>query len=542
MDDRTNLRLDYEEIGVIKESDKAKIVLASVPVIPIPVVVKQLSHAKSEIFGQLKQLPCRHLPEIYSFWEEDEGITVIEKYENGTLLSEYIDAHSVSWEMFLDFAIQMCETLECLHSCNPPIIHRDIKPNNFMLTPEGVLKLLDFDSARLYEATRKKSETVRLGTVEYAPPEQFGFSQTDIRSDVYSLGVVLRELLTHVSAGGQKGKKRVEQVIAKATSFAPENRYATVTEMRKALERAKKASWRPVLATGLGLAALLAVGLFLFREKDNYQTGTNPEAFLTGELETEGNEDSDSQPQTTGNEDSEGQPQTMENEAAENQPQTTGNEDTDIKTEESALQKYLESNGLCVLNYYKNEVYCEDIWYYNGDLSGKRPITVTLFRYQTGEKWQLTEGQYEQHGAMSLIYSEYLAGMPDGYYQLHFEEKGGADISIWLRIFGKDTEPPEYEGGLIYNDWNLYSNDQEEPEYVVLSSERQNRFSKLCQSDGNPLPEGAYSILEKGRVLEIPVQTIREYATEVEWSSEELYMLLVRFSNDGVKELYFKPQ
>ena len=85
--------------------------------------------------------------------------------------------------------------LTYLHGRNPPVIFRDLKPANIMLTPQGQIKLVDFGIARLF-SPGKAGDTLVIGTPGYAPPEQYGKGQTDVRSDIYSLGVVLHTLLT----------------------------------------------------------------------------------------------------------------------------------------------------------------------------------------------------------------------------------------------------------------------------------------------------------------------------------------------------------
>ena len=91
----------------------------------------------------------------------------------------------------------MARVLAYLHTRQPPIIYRDLKPENVILTPEGIIKFIDFGVARTYKA-RKAKDTVAIGTYGYAPPEQYGKGQTDARSDIYTLGATLYHLLTNL--------------------------------------------------------------------------------------------------------------------------------------------------------------------------------------------------------------------------------------------------------------------------------------------------------------------------------------------------------
>ncbi len=91
---------------------------------------------------------------------------------------------------------QVCQTVQYLHSQTPPIIHRDIKPDNIIITAEGRAMLVDFGISKLYEASRGTSTGSKAITPGYSPPEQYGIGKTDARSDVYALGATLYTLLT----------------------------------------------------------------------------------------------------------------------------------------------------------------------------------------------------------------------------------------------------------------------------------------------------------------------------------------------------------
>ena len=91
--------------------------------------------------------------------------------------------------------MQVADVLAYLHSQEPPIIFRDLKPANIMLQPNGNVRLIDFGIARRFTPGASK-DTMLLGSVGYSPPEQFGRHQTDIRSDIYAFGATLHHLLT----------------------------------------------------------------------------------------------------------------------------------------------------------------------------------------------------------------------------------------------------------------------------------------------------------------------------------------------------------
>src|SRR5262249_24667680 len=147
----------------------------------------------------------------------------------------------------LSWAEQLCDVLEYLHSQNPPIIFRDMKPGNVMLTRQGHIKLIDFGIARFFRPTHE-TDTQLLGTPGYAPPEQYGTMQTDERSDVYALGMTLHHLLTdRFSETGFGAKARdiraanpevsisVAAALERATALDPSDRYDSITTFRLAL-------------------------------------------------------------------------------------------------------------------------------------------------------------------------------------------------------------------------------------------------------------------------------------------------------------------
>lgn len=130
----------------------------------------------------------------------------------------------------------IADILIYLHSQIPPVIHRDIKPENIIVTDKEDIVLIDFDIARTFK-TSEESDTVFFGTKGYAPPEQYGFSQTDCRSDIYSFGVLLRFLLTDSIRENSKIRlyRPLQNIITRCTAFAPENRYSDMNQVKHAL-------------------------------------------------------------------------------------------------------------------------------------------------------------------------------------------------------------------------------------------------------------------------------------------------------------------
>jgi hypothetical protein len=199
----------------------------------------------------LSQLSHPNLPVVAEVFESNGRPTLVMEFVPGQPLEQRLhDANAPLLEQqVLSYGIQIARVLHYLHTRKPPIIYRDLKPSNIMITPEGVLKLIDFGVARTYKA-RKSKDTIAMGSAGYAPPEQYGKGQTDARSDVYALGATLLHLLTNMppiplqtpSAGAVRKlnpsvDSQTERVLMKAMALDPNLRYKNAAEFEQALVR-----------------------------------------------------------------------------------------------------------------------------------------------------------------------------------------------------------------------------------------------------------------------------------------------------------------
>jgi serine/threonine protein kinase len=146
----------------------------------------------------LSQLDHPNLPHLYEYIQTPGHWYLVMDFIAGETLEEYQskapNGHLLLSEA-LDIGMQLCLVLDYLHSQQPPIVFRDLKPANIMRTPKGQLYLIDFGIARYFKPGQAK-DTVALGSHGYAAPEQYGKAQTTPRADIYSLGAVLHQLLT----------------------------------------------------------------------------------------------------------------------------------------------------------------------------------------------------------------------------------------------------------------------------------------------------------------------------------------------------------
>ena len=113
------------------------------------------------------------------------------------------------------------------------IVHRDVKPENVIVSPSGRVVLVDFNASRIMKASGK--DTVVLGTVGYASPEQMGVSKSDNRTDIYAAGVMLNVMLTGKHPSEKMAKGRAGKIVRKCTFVSPEERFQSAEKLKKAL-------------------------------------------------------------------------------------------------------------------------------------------------------------------------------------------------------------------------------------------------------------------------------------------------------------------
>lgn len=202
-----------------------------------------LGCAYEKIFGaQRNGRRFQYLPLIHECYAADDKLAVVMEYIPGETLQEVVYRCDPSLTLAKDIFPRLCDAVEEMHQgFDEPIIHRDLKPSNIMIAKDS-LTIIDFGIARTYKESAEE-DTHNFGTRAYAPPEQFGYGQTDERSDVYSLGALLYYCLSELtlSAKVQKNKfkgmaipESLRQILVKATQFDPEDRYQSVAALKDA--------------------------------------------------------------------------------------------------------------------------------------------------------------------------------------------------------------------------------------------------------------------------------------------------------------------
>ncbi len=261
----------YRIIGIIGKGSTGGVYLAENCKLGTLWAIKEKSKARAaahDVYAEveiLKKLDHPAIPRIYDVVEDDENIYIIRDYVAGTPLDRELEAAGRFPErQVLDWALQLCDVLAYLHSAKPnPIIYRDLKPSNILLSKDNRIKLVDFSAAREYKDLAD-CDTVYLGTRGYAAPEQYGSGQTDPATDIYGLGITLYQLVTgkrpevtnfeaanfggmdegsadlfgirvgYIETGLSPG---FEAVILRCTRLQPSERYQSVEELREDLKK-----------------------------------------------------------------------------------------------------------------------------------------------------------------------------------------------------------------------------------------------------------------------------------------------------------------
>lgn len=195
-------------------------------------IKKILDVYNPRIYAYLMENHISGTPKLYHAYEESGQLVLIEEFISGISPQEMLDERTITLDLVIRFMSELCSTLENLHSLNPPVIHRDIKPSNIIITSCGHAVLIDFNAAKRATDTAEH-DTVLLGTRGYAAPEQYGFGSSTPQTDIYALGILLKEL-----SGALPAPTNIfDAVISKCTEINPADRMKTVQELKSEIDK-----------------------------------------------------------------------------------------------------------------------------------------------------------------------------------------------------------------------------------------------------------------------------------------------------------------
>lgn len=194
------------------------------------VVKRKIPLQTGKVYEKVKEIHHPNLAKIYDICYGEEFCIVIEEYISGSTLEEKLEELKVfPVEVVENYLVQILQGLRGVH--RQGVIHRDLTPANIIISTDNVIKLIDFGIARNPKANQKK-DTLILGTVGYASPEQFGFLQTDNRTDIYAIGILLNKMLTGKLPNEQLTEnEKFRRIVEKCIQIDPENRYKDVNEI-----------------------------------------------------------------------------------------------------------------------------------------------------------------------------------------------------------------------------------------------------------------------------------------------------------------------
>ena len=204
-------------------------------------VKKLLMTYDKSIYEYLKANPVDHMPRIIDLFESNNYLIVIEEHIEGRTVADILNDGVMILADAVHVAKSVCSILRELHELPTPIVHRDVKPSNIIVAPDGEVFLLDMNVAKWYDAG-KTHDTWFLGTQSFAAPEQagYGLSASSARSDIYAVGVLLNVMLTNKFPNEERATGRIWDVIEKCISLEPSGRY-TAAELITELERIEDA-------------------------------------------------------------------------------------------------------------------------------------------------------------------------------------------------------------------------------------------------------------------------------------------------------------
>jgi len=236
-------------------------------------VKKILDVYNVSIYEYLKNHYITGTPRIIDYCEENDQLILIEEFIQGESMQEMIETGKLTSAALKKYLCELCDILGSLHSLSPAIVHRDIKPSNVLINSNDHVVLVDFNASK-YFTNGESEDTVLLGTKGYAAPEQYGFGSSTPQTDIYALGVLMKE----AAASMKPNMHDLDSIINKCTEIDPKNRYKSVSAIKSAIMKTDKhldvqteeapKGWRSFLPPGFRTATpwkiLVAIFCYAF--------------------------------------------------------------------------------------------------------------------------------------------------------------------------------------------------------------------------------------------------------------------------------------
>lgn len=203
-------------------------------------IEKYVSREQLVIYQVLMGMNSLYLPKVYEIKEEgglfgNDWVMILEEFVEGETISEKLNRTGIIGQKeVINYILQLCDGLSEVHDRG--IVHRDIKPFNIIIANNGRVRIEDFGIARIIKRVNNK-DTVLMGTPGYASPEQFGFAQSDVRSDIYSIGILINEMLTGHTPENGICRNSLKYIVRKCIDMNPQYRYPNLKKLKQDLRR-----------------------------------------------------------------------------------------------------------------------------------------------------------------------------------------------------------------------------------------------------------------------------------------------------------------
>lgn len=221
-----NLLSDYSLVAVLSEKNDCKVLRLRRKDRGQELVLRSFPK-HLEAYELLWEIRCENLPEIYDVFDLDDGQIVLEEYIDGITVASVMQTGKYHYRGVKKVLSGICNGLAVLHDRG--IVHRDVKPENVMVDKNGRVVLIDFNASR--KESQAGKDTVIMGTVGYASPEQLGLSQTDARTDIYAAGVLMNVMLTGKHPTERYARGRAGRIVRKCTALNPDDRYQSAKKL-----------------------------------------------------------------------------------------------------------------------------------------------------------------------------------------------------------------------------------------------------------------------------------------------------------------------
>ena len=220
------LKQEFEPLKLLKESERGTVTLIRHRASGKKFILRSFS-GNGEVYRRLLSCEYSNLPTIYEVASEGEQNLVLEEYIQGDNMGAMLQETLFTPKETRRILRQLCGALWVLHSMGA--VHRDVKPENIVLRGNEAV-LIDFDAARIHKKG-EENDTRVLGTIGFAAPEQYGFSQSDACSDIYSLGILMNVMLTGKHPSNQLAPGRFGRIVTRCTQVTPRKRYKNVRRL-----------------------------------------------------------------------------------------------------------------------------------------------------------------------------------------------------------------------------------------------------------------------------------------------------------------------